>query len=142
MSRIGKQPIPVPAGVTIKADADGRVTVTGPKGTLTRDLSPEMMIKQEDGVITVDRPTDSDRHRAFHGLTRTLVANMVTGVSTGLPEDAERYRRRFPRHGCRRQLDAERRLFALGRTDSAPGHHVFVRRRSRNAYAHCHGCWN
>ncbi len=83
MSRIGKQPIPAPAGVTLQVDADGRVTVTGPKGTLTRDLSPEMIIKMENGVITVDRPTDSDRHRALHGLTRTLVANMVTGVSTG-----------------------------------------------------------
>lgn len=83
MSRIGKQPIPVPAGVTIKVEADGLVTVTGPKGTLTRNLSPEMIIRQENGVITVDRPTDSDRHRAFHGLTRTLLANMVIGVSAG-----------------------------------------------------------
>ena len=83
MSRIGKQPIPVPAGVTIKADEDGLVTVTGPKGTLTQRLSPDMNISQEDGTAIVSRPTDSDRHRALHGLTRTLLSNMVTGVSTG-----------------------------------------------------------
>ena len=83
MSRIGKQPIPLPAGVTLKAEADGLVTVTGPKGTLTRQISPDMIIKVEGGVITVERPTDTDRHRAMHGLSRTLIANMVTGVSTG-----------------------------------------------------------
>lgn len=83
MSRIGKQPIPLPAGVTLKMDADGQTTATGPKGTLIKKLSPEMSLNIEDGTITVVRPTDSDRHRALHGLTRTLVANMVTGVSTG-----------------------------------------------------------
>ena len=83
MSRIGKQPIPVPAGVTIQAEADGKVTVKGPKGTLTKTLSPEMKVVQTDGVATVERPTDSDRHRALHGLTRTLLNNMVVGVSQG-----------------------------------------------------------
>jgi len=83
MSRIGKQPIPLPNGVTIKAEEDGRVTATGPKGTLTKQLSPEMNITVEGAEILVTRPTDSDRHRALHGLTRTLVSNMVTGVSTG-----------------------------------------------------------
>lgn len=83
MSRIGKQPIPVPAGVTVTADADGRVTVKGPKGELTRQVSPDMKIVQDDGHVRVERPTDTDRHRALHGLTRSLVANMVTGVSTG-----------------------------------------------------------
>jgi large subunit ribosomal protein L6 len=83
MSRIGKQPIPLPAGVTISVDADGKVTVTGPKGSLTKQISPDMMIRTEGAEIMVDRPTDSDRHRALHGLSRTLIANMVTGVSTG-----------------------------------------------------------
>ena len=83
MSRIGKQPIPVPAGVTITANPDGLVTVKGPKGELTKRLSPDMSIVREDGHILVTRPTDSDRHRALHGLTRTLVSNMVTGVSQG-----------------------------------------------------------
>ena len=83
MSRIGKQPIPVPAGVTVKADADGLVTVTGPKGTLTRQISPDMIVRQDGGMVIVERPTDTDRHRALHGLSRTLIANMITGVSTG-----------------------------------------------------------
>ncbi|MBC8104050.1 MAG: 50S ribosomal protein L6 [Cytophagales bacterium] len=83
MSRIGKQPIPIPAGVTITAEEDGRITVKGPKGTLTRQLSPDMKITQNEGILLVERPTDTDRHRALHGLTRTLVANMVIGVATG-----------------------------------------------------------
>ena len=84
MSRIGKQPIALPAGVTLKVDEDGRVTATGPKGTLVKQLSPEMIIAIENGQINVTRPTDQDRHRALHGLTRTLVSNMVTGVSKRL----------------------------------------------------------
>lgn len=83
MSRIGKQPITLPGGVTLKAEADGRVTVTGPKGTITKQLSPEMIINVDGTQVEVTRPTDSDRHRALHGLTRTLLSNMVTGVSTG-----------------------------------------------------------
>jgi len=83
MSRIGKQPIPIPAGVSVAAEADGRVTVKGPKGTLVRQMSPEMTITVENGIATVTRPTDHDRHRALHGLTRTLLFNMVTGVSAG-----------------------------------------------------------
>jgi len=83
MSRIGKQPIPLPSGVTLKVEADGTVTATGPKGTITKRLSPDINIAVEGNQIVVTRPTDSDRHRALHGLTRTLVANMVTGVSAG-----------------------------------------------------------
>ncbi len=83
MSRIGKLPIPVPAGVIITSAADGEVTVKGPKGTLVRRLHPDMTIEQTNGHLEVKRPTDEDRHRALHGLTRTLVSNMVTGVSTG-----------------------------------------------------------
>lgn len=83
MSRIGKQPIPIPIGVTITSDADGKVTVTGPKGTLTRQISPDMTVRTEDNNILVERPTDTDRHRALHGLSRTLIANMVIGVSVG-----------------------------------------------------------
>ncbi|HEY3329653.1 MAG TPA: 50S ribosomal protein L6 [Capsulimonadaceae bacterium] len=83
MSRIGKLPIAVPAGVDIKSDADGTLTVKGPKGTLVRRLHPDMKIEREDGTLTVVRPTDEDRHRALHGLTRSLVNNMVIGVSAG-----------------------------------------------------------
>jgi large subunit ribosomal protein L6 len=83
MSRIGKLPIPVPSGVDIKSEADGTVTVKGPKGTLVRRLSPDMKLEREDAILRVVRPTDEERHRALHGLSRTLVSNMVTGVSTG-----------------------------------------------------------
>ncbi len=76
-------PIPVPAGVTVTAGADGLVTVKGPKGELSRTVSPDMSLVQEGDVLTVARPTDTERHRAQHGLTRTLVSNMVVGVSTG-----------------------------------------------------------
>jgi len=83
MSRIGRQPIPLPNGVTVKVDADGRATVTGPKGTLVKSLSPEMNIEIEGSQVVVTRPTDQDRHRALHGLTRTLLNNMIVGVSQG-----------------------------------------------------------
>lgn len=83
MSRIGKQPIALPSGVTVEASDAGLVTVKGARGTMTQQFSPDMKFVQQDGHLIVERPTDSDRHRALHGLTRTLLANMVTGVSTG-----------------------------------------------------------
>lgn len=82
MSRIGKQPIPVPDKVAIKIEKQ-HVSVTGPKGSLAIDIHPEMKLTQADGVLTVERPSDERRHRALHGLTRALVANMVHGVSQG-----------------------------------------------------------
>jgi len=82
MSRIGKMPIPLPKGV--KVDVQGEsVSVAGPKGTLAGSFSPEMMIELEDGILTVKRPSDSQAHRAVHGLTRALLNNMVMGVSDG-----------------------------------------------------------
>ena len=89
MSRIGKRPIPVPAGVAITPEADGTLTVKGPKGTLVRRLSPAMKITQSDGNLLVERPTDEKEHRALHGLTRTLVANMVEGVTAGYTRQLE-----------------------------------------------------
>jgi large subunit ribosomal protein L6 len=82
MSRIGKMPIPVPAGVTVNIDG-ASVSVKGPKGELSRTLSSEMKIKLDGAVLTVERPSESKRHRAYHGLTRSLLANMVEGVSKG-----------------------------------------------------------
>ena len=83
MSRIGRMPITVPAGVTVNV-ADGNVvTVKGPKGELTKALRPEMIIKQEGSTITVDRPSDDKLHRSLHGLTRTLLHNMIVGVTEG-----------------------------------------------------------
>ena len=82
MSRIGRMPITVPAGVEVKLDGN-TITTKGPKGTLTRTLHPDMIIETEGNVITVKRPTDDKEHRSLHGLTRTLVANMVEGVDKG-----------------------------------------------------------
>src|SRR3954471_24733676 len=88
MSRIGRQPITVPAGVLVSVDP-GRVTVSGPKGELRTAVPQRMKIDQEDGVITVTRPTERGEDRALHGLTRTLVANMVEGVTNGFEKRLE-----------------------------------------------------
>lgn len=82
MSRIGLRPIPVPSGVDVKLDP-GRVTVKGPKGELFQDVSRSLTIQQEDGNILVTRPNDERRNRQLHGLTRTLISNMVIGVTDG-----------------------------------------------------------
>ena len=88
MSRIGKAPIPVPAGVDVHI-ADGHVKVTGPKGTLERDLPRDITVRQGEGQLLVERPTDQRQHRALHGLTRSLVNNMVVGVTDGFTRDLE-----------------------------------------------------
>jgi len=82
MSRVGKQPIVVPAGVTVDIKKS-ELTVKGPRGTLTRSFDPALKVAFEDGQITVERPTDQRQHRSLHGLTRTLISNMVVGVSEG-----------------------------------------------------------
>jgi large subunit ribosomal protein L6 len=82
MSRIGNKPIEIPAGVTVDV-GQGRVTVNGPKGELTQVIDRAMEVKVDDGVLTVARPTDRGEHRALHGLTRSLIQNMVTGVTDG-----------------------------------------------------------
>lgn len=88
MSRIGRMPIPVPSGVEVDV-APGRVTVKGPKGTLERSIPAEMEVRREDGNLVVTRPSDSREHRSLHGLTRTLVANMVTGVTEEFVKNLE-----------------------------------------------------
>src|SRR3954453_12812534 len=88
MSRIGRQPIEVPAGVTVTVDT-GRVTVSGPKGELRQQVPQRMKIEQEDGRIVVTRPTERGEDRALHGLTRSLVANMVEGVTKGFEKKLE-----------------------------------------------------
>ncbi|GIV18584.1 MAG: 50S ribosomal protein L6 [Armatimonadota bacterium] len=82
MSRIGKKPIPIPQGVDVQWEP-GTITVSGPLGTLTKKIPAEMIVKREDGFLLVERPSDERTHRALHGLTRTLIANMVEGVSKG-----------------------------------------------------------
>jgi len=88
MSRIGRKPIEVPAGVLVSVDP-GRVTVSGPKGELRQQVPQRMEISQEDGTITVSRPTERGEDRALHGLTRTLIANMVEGVTNGFEKRLE-----------------------------------------------------
>jgi large subunit ribosomal protein L6 len=88
MSRIGKRPIEVPSGVTVQLEP-GRVAVTGPLGSLQQQVPPRMEIVQDGGVITVTRPTERGEDRALHGLTRSLVANMVEGVTKGFEKRLE-----------------------------------------------------
>jgi large subunit ribosomal protein L6 len=83
MSRIGKQPIEIPGGVDVTVAAGNVVTVKGPRGSLTQTMHPDMRILTEDGRVRVERPDDEGFHRSLHGLTRSLVANMVTGVTNG-----------------------------------------------------------
>jgi len=89
MSRVGKKPIEIPTGVTVTIAADNNVIVKGPKGELTRSFSPEMTITQEENVITISRPTDNKEHRALHGTTRAVLANMIEGVSKGFERGLE-----------------------------------------------------
>ena len=88
MSRIGRQPIPVPAGVDVTITG-GSVSVKGPQGTLSLDIPGEMLVRQEENNLVVERPNDERQNRALHGLTRSLVNNMVTGVTTGFTKDLE-----------------------------------------------------
>ena len=88
MSRIGKRPVPVPAGVTVSISGNVLV-VKGPKGELSRALHPEMIVKQDGATLLVERPSDETAHKSLHGLTRTLVANMVEGVTTGFSKTLE-----------------------------------------------------
>ena len=88
MSRIGRLPIPVPETVDVTIEGR-RLTVTGPKGTMTRELHPDMAVSREDGTIVVSRPTEQKTHKQLHGLTRTLVNNMVVGVTDGYRKGLE-----------------------------------------------------
>jgi large subunit ribosomal protein L6 len=108
MSRIGRMPIPIPDGVEVSLEGQ-HVRVTGPLGSLERDVHPEMTLVQEDGVLRVERPSDAPRHRALHGLTRSLVANMVTGVTSGFTKNLE-----ISGVGYRAQLQGDTLVLALG----------------------------
>ena len=108
MSRIGRMPIPLPAGVEVTQDGS-HISVKGPLGTLQRTIHPEIRIEREGDVLNVVRPTDEPRHRALHGLTRTLVNNMVTGVATGFTKNLE-----INGVGYRAQLQGAKLVLALG----------------------------
>ncbi|GIM46133.1 50S ribosomal protein L6 [Collibacillus ludicampi] len=88
MSRIGKKPVVIPNGVEVKYN-DGVLTVKGPKGTLARELHPDMIIKIEENTITVERPSDNKLHRSLHGTTRSIINNMVEGVTKGFEKTLE-----------------------------------------------------
>ena len=89
MSRIGKLPITVPAGVTVTVDSDNLVTVKGPKGTLSQQVNPVITVKQEGNILTLERPTDAKPHKAMHGLYRALIHNMVVGVTDGFTKQLD-----------------------------------------------------
>ncbi|MBQ9252850.1 MAG: 50S ribosomal protein L6 [Clostridia bacterium] len=89
MSRIGKLPITVPAGVTVTVDENNLVTVKGPKGTLCQQVNPVITVKQEGNILTLERPSDAKPHKAMHGLYRALVHNMVVGVTDGFTKTLE-----------------------------------------------------
>ena len=89
MSRIGKAPITVPAGVEITVSENNHITVKGPKGALERTIVPQMKLSTENGVLTVERPDDSKENRSLHGLSRTLINNMVVGVTQGFEKKLE-----------------------------------------------------
>lgn len=91
MSRIGKAPIDLPGGVEVTVDKSNMITVKGPKGTLTQQLDPDLKLSVEDGTLVIERPTEQKRHRSAHGLYRSLVNNMVEGVSNGFNRDLELY---------------------------------------------------
>jgi large subunit ribosomal protein L6 len=114
MSRIGRQPIPVPAGVTIAIEPE-RVTVNGPKGELTERIHRDMMVEHVGEEVLVTRPTDRGEHRALHGLTRTLVANMVQGVTDGFEKRLE-----IQGVGYRAQLRGRDLELALGYSHAVP----------------------
>jgi large subunit ribosomal protein L6 len=88
MSRIGTKPIQIPSGVTVTLE-DSKISVKGPKGTLSRELHPDMKITVGEGAVVVERPSDSKKHKSLHGLTRTLINNMVVGVTQGYEKTLE-----------------------------------------------------
>jgi large subunit ribosomal protein L6 len=88
MSRIGKKPVPIPKGVTVTLDGS-KVTVKGPKGELSRSLPAAMLVSIKDNEVVVERPSEENEHKALHGLTRTLIANMVEGVTAGFSKQLE-----------------------------------------------------
>jgi len=115
MSRIGKIPVPLPKGVNIETASDGTVTVNGPKGSLSRRIHPDMKVIVDGETLLVQRPTDEKTHRALHGLTRSLVNNMVVGVSAGYKKILE-----IEGVGFRATKEGKRLVLSLGFSHSVP----------------------
>ncbi len=108
MSRVGKAPVPVPSGVSVKLDGQ-RCSVTGPKGELTFEVHPAIRVSQDADELVVTRPSDAPQHRALHGLTRALIANMVTGVTDGFRKSLE-----LRGTGYRAQLQGQQLVLNVG----------------------------
>jgi len=108
MSRVGRQPIVIPSAVKVQIEG-ARVTVSGPKGELSRQFHPDIGIRLDDGQLLVSRPSDRPQHRSLHGLTRSLLANMVTGVSEGFPKMLELHG-----VGYRAQMQGEKLVLQVG----------------------------
>ena len=126
MSRIGRMPVTIPAGVEVSIVEPNVVTVKGPKGTLTQTMRPEMIIKVEDGVIHVGRPSEDKLHKSLHGLTRTLIHNMVEGVEKGYSKELE-----VNGTGYRAEKKGNQLVMRLGFShevivDEIPGIHIDV----------------
>jgi len=109
MSRIGKLPIPVPAGVTVTVDERNMVVVKGPKGTLSQQVNPDITVNQENGELVLVRPTDNKPHKSMHGLYRSLLNNMVVGVTTGFERALE-----LVGTGYRAQVDGKKLTLSVG----------------------------
>lgn len=109
MSRIGRLPIQIPDKVTITVDSDNVVTVKGPKGELKQDINKDMKLVQEDGILTVERPSENKNHKALHGLTRSLIFNMVEGVTNGYQKSLD-----IIGVGYRAQLQGKKIVMNLG----------------------------
>ncbi len=109
MSRIGRQPVPIPEKVQVTVQEDNTVTVKGPAGQLRQQLHPDMTIKAEEGQIVVERPSDQKQHRALHGLTRSLLANMVQGVAEGFEK-----RLQMQGVGYRAEMDGNKLRLRVG----------------------------
>jgi large subunit ribosomal protein L6 len=109
MSRIGRLPITIPAGVDVKIGNENEVTVKGPNGTLTRKLHSDMILKLDGGVLTVERPSEDKNHKSLHGLTRTLINNMIIGVTDGFTKELE-----INGVGYRAQMQGKKLVLTLG----------------------------
>ncbi len=109
MSRIGRKPVTIPSGVGIEVSPQNHVSVKGPKGTLQLDAAPSLKLEMDNGTLVVSRPNDDRRNRALHGLTRTLIGNMVTGVTDG-------FRKNLEIHGVgyRAQMDGKNLVLSVG----------------------------
>ncbi len=109
MSRIGRMPIAIPQGVDVKIGSNNEVTVKGPMGTLARTLHKDMIIEINDGIATVNRPSEQKEHKSLHGLTRTLLSNMVEGVSKGFTKELD-----INGVGYRAQMQGKKLVLSLG----------------------------